>query len=206
MKFERIHLPLATTPAQATQLAELQHTFAEACNRLAQVVRDHRCWNRVALHHLAYHGLREAMPALGAQMTCNAIYSVCRAARLVFQNPHSPFYHARWVERPLPLLRFAPDCPVYFDRHTLSLRHGRISLYTLDGRLHFDLSLSAPQEAQLQRLKLREIVLAGRPTQGYVLTFWLHDEGAAAASADAAAGAHPSGEEWPQYLMVEATT
>lgn len=203
MKVSRLRVPLGASPEQAARLRALQRAFAQACNLLAPIVREHRCWNRVALHHLAYRQVRQALPALGSQMVCNAIYAVCRAARLVFQHPKSPFHVARWGDRPLPLLRFADNCPVYFDRHTLSVRNGRVSLFTLDGRIHLDLALCPQDESVLHSMRLLEVVLARREGGMYELTFLLQGP----QQADPTAAAKPIGDpaEWPEYLMVEET-
>jgi hypothetical protein len=66
------------------------------------------------------------------------------------------------VGRPMPLLRFADTCPVYFDRHTLSLKDGQVSMFTLDGRMKFQLALGAAQEAAFHTRRLLEIVLQRR--------------------------------------------
>lgn len=71
---------LNVTPEQAERLGALRTEYAEACNRLVPLVQKERCWNRVALHHLGYQRLRQET-ALGAQMACNAIFSVCIAYR-----------------------------------------------------------------------------------------------------------------------------
>jgi hypothetical protein len=195
-----LRLRLDTSPAQRTRLLELQVAFARLCNTLAPVVRDTRCWNRVALHHMTYKGLREQFPEIGSQMVCNAIYSVCRASRLVYQHPKSPFNVARVGERPLPLLRFADNCPVYFDRHTLSLKAGQVSMYTLDGRMRFQLALRPEDEAAFHAQKLREIVLSQQADGGFELAFAF-----AEAEADAADPAPAAPDEIPEYLMVEET-
>ena len=127
-----LRFPLNTSPAQHAQLVKLQQSFAEVCNALAPLVQQTRCWNRVALHHMAYKQLRESFPGMGSQMVCNAIYSVSRSCRLVFQSPDSPFNLERLGSRALPLLRFHEDAPVYFDRHTLSLKNHQLSMFTLD--------------------------------------------------------------------------
>jgi hypothetical protein len=147
------------SPEQHARLMALQAAFAQVCNELSPVVQHTRVWNRVALHHMAYKGLREKFPALGSQMVCNAIYSVSRASRLIFQTPGSPFHVSRLAGRGLPLLRFTDTCPVYFDRHTLSLKQGQVSMFTLDGRMKFQLALSAQQETAFHTQKLLEIVL-----------------------------------------------
>ena len=165
-----VRLFLSPSPDQAERLVALQGTFAQACNALVPVVREHRCWNRVGLHHLAYRQLRDQFPELGSQMACNAIYSVSRTARLLFQHPRSPFHIGRWGSRPLPQMRFQPTAPVYFDRHTLSLKVRGLSLFTLDGRMHFDLELSALDQARFRQEKLREIVLS-RVAERFSLTF-----------------------------------
>lgn len=167
-----LHILLNTTPEQAFRLESLQVAFAEVCNAVAPVVQKTRCWNRVALHHLTYHDLRQRFPLVGSQMVCNAIYSVSRTCRLILQHPSSPFNVASHPDRRLPLLQFLPNAPVYFDRHTLSLKGGLLSMYTLDGRMRFQLTLKSDDERRFHREKLREIVLA-RTLQGYQLSFWL---------------------------------
>ena len=140
----------------------LQSLFARACNNLAPLVSQSRCWNRVALHHLAYKGLRERYPQLGSQMVCNVIYSVCRAARLVYQHPQSPWNVARTGQASLPVIAFSDDTPVFFDRHTLSIKKGQVSLFTLDGRMRFELGLAEADEMRFRQEKLREISLEKR--------------------------------------------
>lgn len=165
-----LRIPLRATGLQHARLTALQDAFAQACNALAPVVQQTRCWNRVALHHMAYRPLREKHPGLGSQMICNVIYSVSRTCRNVYQNPASPFYLPKLEDRPLPLLRFQPDSPVYFDRHTLSLKPGQISLLTLEGRLQFHLAIPDEIEQRFRSDHLREVVLK-RHADDFVLDF-----------------------------------
>jgi hypothetical protein len=196
-----VRVPLNASAEQLAQLLNLQKAFAEVCNALAPVVQQTRCWNRVTLHHLTYHMLREKFPAIGSQMVCNAIYSVSRTSRMLFQHPASPFNIARLDGKPLPLLRFTETCPVYFDRHTLSVKGGRLSMYTLDGRVRFDLALSSEHELAFQQKKLREIVLS-RSASGYELRFRFSEGGDSdVATVDAAQPA-----EIPEYVVIEETT
>ena len=195
-----LRFPLNTSPAQHAQLVKLQQSFAEVCNALAPLVQQTRCWNRVALHHMAYKQLRESFPGMGSQMVCNAIYSVCRSSRLIYQHPGSPFNAARMEGKPLPLLRFLPASPVYFDRHTLSVKDGRLSMYTLDGRMRFHLALGPGDEAAFHGSKLREVVLTRRGAVAFDLSFWL---GHADAVPAADGGAEGDTSEIPEYLMVE---
>jgi hypothetical protein len=168
---QSLRIVLNGTPAQFARLRALQFAFAEACNAIAAVVQSTRCWNRVALHHLVYRNMRARFPALGSQMICNAVYSVSRNARLVLQHPKSPWNVSRLPPgAPLPLLRFSQTAPVCFDRHTLSLKHRMLSMFTLDGRIRFDLSLSAGDEARFHREKLIEIMLASA-SGGFDLVF-----------------------------------
>ena len=194
----QLRIPLNTTPAQAERLAALQSAFAEACSALAPVAAQHRCWNRVALHHLTYRQMRERFPGLGSQMVCNAIYSVSRASRVVYQHPASPFHPSRWGRRALPVLRFLPSSPVYFDRHTLSLKAGRVSMFTLDGRMHFDLGLSPEDEQRFREGKLREIVLA-RDGERFVLTFAFAPD----LKSDEDLSAVAEATDWPEYVLVQ---
>lgn len=193
-------IPLDASPEQVQRLLALQQGFAQVCNALAPLVQKTRVWNRVALHHLAYRQLREEFPGMGSQMVCNAIYSVSRTSRMVFQHPASPFHLARWGNKPLPLLRFAENCPVYFDRHTLSIKAGQLSMFTLDGRMRFQLALRPEDEQNFHTRKLREIVLARRNDGVYQLSFVLTNE---QENDEASPSATAVGAEIPEYIMVE---
>ena len=194
-----LHILLNTSPEQLARLQALQAAFARVCNALAPTVQQTRVWNRVALHHLMYRSLRERFPELGSQMVCNAIYSVSRTCRMVFQQPQSPFNLSRLGDKPLPLLRFSDNCPVYFDRHTLSVKQGQLSMYTLDGRMRFALALKPADEANFNEKKLREIVLSRRADGQFALGFLFGDT----PDKEAPELALSSGAELPEYVMVE---
>lgn len=195
-----LRIPLDGSPEQLARLRALQEGFAQVCNALAPLVQQSRCWNRVALHHLAYKLLRDQFPAMGSQMVCNAIYSVCRVSRLVYQHPASPFNVARLGDRRLPLLRFTDTCPVYFDRHTLSVKDGQLSMYTLDGRIRFQLALRPEDEASFHEKKLREVVLSRTSVNSFALSCLFASR---SASAEADAGVEQGASEIPEYVLVE---
>ena len=171
-----VRIPLNTSPEQFAKLQALQSAFAQVCNALAPEVQRTRIWNRVALHHMHYRSLRDKFPLMGSQMVCNAIYAVSRTSRLVFQMPASPFNLTKLGNKPLPLLQFAESCPVYFDRHTLSIKGSKLSLFTLDGRMHFELTLPEVQLALFKVAKLREISLTRRADGLFELAFWLENQ------------------------------
>lgn len=191
-----IRIPLNTSPEQAQRLVALQQAFATVCNALAPLAQRTRCWNRVALHHMTYKQLRAQFPGLGSQMVCNAIYSVSRACRIVYQHPNSPFNLQRLGDKPLPRLQFRAHAPVYFDRHTLSLKDGQVSMFTLDGRMRFRLELSPENEQRFRAEKLREIVLDAK---GGVFRLNFLFGGTEPAAKVAAEGASA---ELPEYLVV----
>ena len=193
-------VPLNDSPAHFKSLCDLQTVFSQVCNTLAQLVQQSRCWNRVTLHHLAYKKLREAFPALGSQMICNAIYSVSRTSRLVYQHPESPFILSLLNGKPLPLLRFANTCPVYFDRHTLSIKAGRLSMYTLDGRIRFNVALRPEDETTFKQSKLREVALSRNSAGNFELSFLFAVQ--ALVDEPSAAIAHDSG-QIPEYVMID---
>lgn len=194
-----LRIPLDTSAEQLARLQALQAAFARVCNALAPTVQQTRVWNRVALHHLTYHSLRERFPELGSQMVCNAIYSVARTCRVVFQHPQSPFNLSQLGAKPLPLLRFTDNSPVYFDRHTLSVKDGQLSMYTLDGRMRFALALKPADEANFHEKKLREIVLSRRADSRFELSFLFSDVGDEAVLAPSPAATA----EVPEYVLVE---
>jgi hypothetical protein len=195
-----LRIPLNGSTEQLASLRALQQAFARVCNALSPLVQQSRCWNRVTLHHLAYKKLREQFPAMGSQMVCNAIYSVSRTSRLVYQHPNSPFNLSRLEGKPLPLLRFSDTCPVYFDRHTLSVKEGQLSMYTLDGRIRFHLALRPEDEASFHEKKLREIVLSRTAAGGFELSFLFSTP----SDGDEIpfASAQDSG-EIPEYVMID---
>jgi hypothetical protein len=209
MNFQ-IRVPLRTTAEQHARLCALRVVFAQVCNQLAPSVQQSRVWNRVALHHLHYRALRAQFPALGSQMVCNAIYAVSKMARLIYQHPQSPFNPALKPGAALPLLRFADSCPVYFDRHTLSIKPGQLSLFTMDGRMRFDLALEPEKLAVFEQAKLREIVLNERLDKVFELSFHLDTtEVTEAVEPDAPAEALAHGAASvaliPEYVSVEVT-
>lgn len=118
---------LDITLEQAAAFSALQAAYADACNRLVPLVQAQRCWNRVALHRLAYAILRAQTP-LGAQMCCNAIFSVCKAYRALSRLGRLT------KDAPVPALRFG-RASVHFDKRTYTLRGDTASLYTLTGRV-----------------------------------------------------------------------
>jgi IS605 OrfB family transposase len=137
----------------------LQSAYADACNRLVPMVMEHRCWNRVALHHLTYARLRKETP-LGSQMVCNAIFSVCKA------------YKAQKAlgrikkDAPVPAIRF-DRASVHFDKRTYSLKRERLSLYTLSGRIAVKMVMGAHQRRIIASGKAKEAELVCRKGRWY---------------------------------------
>jgi len=196
----RLQIRLQTTPEQERQLQALQALFVQACNGLAAQAQASGVWSRIGLHQLAYHTLRSRYPELGAQMACNVIYSVSRAARLLFQHPASPWHGRQRSPAGVPRLRFGPAAPVYFDRHTLNVRDGHASMYSLDGRLRFNLPLAPADEFRLRHGGIREIALH-RDAQGLRLDF-MFAPAVAGEPAGATAHAQPSDPVLPEYLLL----
>lgn len=199
-----LRVPLDPAPSQELRLQALQQAFAEVCNAIAPLVVQTGVWNRVALHHMAYKPMRARFPQLGSQLICNAIYAVSRTCRWVFQRPGSAHHVSTWRGRALPQLHFSPRCPVYLDRNTFSLKQGQASLYTLDGRMRFELALGDRREALFHSAKLVEIVLL-RVRDRYEMRFHLQ-AGVPQLDADAAElGADPDHDEFADsaYLQVD---
>jgi hypothetical protein len=139
---------LNVTREQAARLSALRAAYAEACNRLVPLVQAARCWNRVALHQLGYRRLRQET-SLGAQMACNAIYSVCKAYRSQRALGRIP------QDTPVPALSFDPTS-VHFDHRTYTLKGAAVSLNTLQGRMRVPMILGDHQ---------RRILASGLPKE-----------------------------------------
>ncbi len=157
---------------QHERLLRLQTAFASMCNDLAPFVSSQQCWNRVTLHHLKYRELRSKYPEMGSQMVCNAIYAVSKVSRLVYQHPSSPYNLKRQQGKKLPTVRYAEDCPVYFDSHTLTVTERHLSMYTMDGRIKFELLVTSEQRTLLATRKLQEITLNRGVDEKFMLTFY----------------------------------
>lgn len=152
-----VSLKLITTPEQADALRSMQQAFAEACNLIVPSAIEHRCWNRVALHHLTYYSIRAVSP-LGSQMVCNAIKAVCDAFR------------ALKVKRSeaVPTITFKPSGSVHYDKRTYSLTAAGVSLFTMSGRVHVPTQISDFQRAYLIKGVTKEAELIYRRKQWYL--------------------------------------
>ena len=172
-------LVLNPTIEQHERLFKLQTAFAALCNELAPFVSDQQCWNRVTLHHLKYKEMRLKYPEMGSQMVCNAIYAVSKISRLVYQHPSSPYNIKALQGRKLPTVRFSDTCPVYFDSHTLTVTNQQLSMFTMDGRIKFELVLTPQQRELISGRKLLEITLSRGKDEKFMLSFYFEKPQAA---------------------------
>lgn len=169
---DSFQLVLNTSDEQLMRLLQLQTGFASVCNAIAPFVSEQQCWNRVTLHHLKYKELRAKYPEMGSQMVCNAIYAVSKISKLVYQHPSSPYNIKALRGRKLPTVRFSDTCPVYFDSHTLSVNNQHLSMFTMDGRIKFELVLTPRQRELISVRKLQEITLSRGEDGKFMLSFY----------------------------------
>lgn len=141
-------IKLSTSPEQFTALLTLRSAYADVCNRLVPLVLEHRCWNRVALHRHSYSRLRAEL-ALGSQMTCNAIFSVCKAYRA------QAALGRIGAGKPLPCIHFK-QASVHYDKRTYRFVGESLSLYTLRGRTIVGMRLGDHQRRILESGRVRE--------------------------------------------------
>lgn len=118
-------------------------------------VQEHRCWNRVALHHLVYYQVREKYPALGSQMVCQAIHRVADAYKALRANGGIP------NDQPVPAITFTPSS-VNFDRRTYSTSGEYFTLFTPTGRAKVEFACGPHQKA---------LLLSGIPKEGRLTTY-----------------------------------
>jgi IS605 OrfB family transposase len=143
---------LEVSAEQAAALSGLRSAYADACNALVPLAREHRLWNRVGLHRIGYRALRNAS-ALGSQMCCNAIFTVCKAYKAQKQRGRIK------KDAPVPQIRF-DRASVHFDKRTYALRGEHLSLYTLAGRITVSLRPGAHQQ---------RILACGQPKEAELL-------------------------------------
>ena len=147
-----VALKLIPSAEQSSALNGLADTYAKACNAIVPLAQEHRCWNRVALHHLSYYLVREQIPALGSQMVCQAVHRVADAYKTLKANKGIA------KDKPVPAITFRPTS-VNFDKRTYSMKGETLSLFTLSGRVKVPftcgkhqrnlLTGSTPKEAKL---------------------------------------------------------
>lgn len=121
-----ISIKLQTTPEQDKALADTQAAYTDACNMLVPYVVENRCWNRNKLHNLAYYQIRE-QSVLGSQMVCNTIRSVCGSYKALKEL-------GKITRDNIPEISYKRKS-VHYCARTFSLSKGRLSLYTLTGRV-----------------------------------------------------------------------
>lgn len=151
-----ISIRLEMTNEQSQKLLALREAYLAACNQIVPSVIEHRCWNRVALHHLVYKKVRASSP-LGSQMVCNAIFSVCKA------------YKNRTIskEETVPTIRFHTNRSVHFDKRTYTIKGNTLSLYTLGKRLTVTMRMGAFQEKYFSQGLHKEAELVFRKGRWY---------------------------------------
>lgn len=103
------------------KLRRTQDLFRRACNLLVEIVcedaeRKRRLWQRYNLHHAGYYRVRETVPELGAQLTCNAIRAVSAAYQSILAN--NPKY-TKDKKLALPKIVFK-NIGIHLDARTLS--------------------------------------------------------------------------------------
>jgi putative transposase len=122
-----VSIKLKMSKESEDKLQSLQHEYASACNLASEVAFDMHCFNRTSLHHEVYYAVR-AVTSLGSQMTCNAIHSVTKTYKSLRSNKRKPTKAV-----------FRNSSSIHFDKKTYSFSYGKLSLYTLSGRILVDM-------------------------------------------------------------------
>lgn len=155
MSKRTISLKLLATAEQSAALSALADAYAKACNIIVPFAQEHRCWNRVALHHLSYYTVREQLPALGSQMVCQSIHRVADAYKTLKSNKSIA------KDKPVPAVTFRPSS-VNFDKRTYSLKGDTLSLFTLGGREYIAFTCGKHQRNLLASGSTKETTLIVR--------------------------------------------
>ena len=149
-----IVLKLNLSQEQSGALLETQKAFANACTQAIPFVVENRCWNRVALHHLCYYQIREAVPSLGSQMVCNAFQKVCSSYKVLKIKK----------SQDIPTITFKDTCSVHYDKRTYSVKDNILSLYTTQGRIKCEFTMGDFQRKYLKMgvVKEAELIRKGK--------------------------------------------
>ena len=144
---------LDVTPEQMAALVAVRAAYADACNRLVAIVIEHRCWNRVALHKLAYTRLRNETP-LGRK------WLATRSFRYARHTGHKRNLGTSGKVRQCP--QSVSKGSVHYDTRTYTIKGDTVSLNTLNGRIVVPLMLGQHQHRLLQGGALKEAELGFR--------------------------------------------
>lgn len=142
---QTVSIKLKTTQKHSQALSDLQTEYNHTCNLIVPFVCKNRCWNRVALHHLAYYKVRE-QSKLGSQMVCIAIKTVADAYKVL--KPKK--------KEDVPAVAFKITSGVHFDARTFSVKDEMLSLYTLSGRIYTKMILGDFQKKYLASGEIKE--------------------------------------------------
>jgi putative transposase len=155
-----IALKLLPTLEEMPLFKNLQQEFSLACNAIVPYVIEHRCWNRVALHAMSYNKIRQGF-RLGSQMTCNAIFAVCKA----YKAQQALGRIAK--DRAVPQISFR-HASVHFDKRTYTfVSSHQLSLYTLSGRIKVVFKMGSYQKKLFDMGKPKEAELVYRDGDWY---------------------------------------
>jgi hypothetical protein len=163
---------LALNPEQTEQLQSLQTLFTQAYLLAASIAAELGTMGRVRLHHESYSRIREKYPKLGAQMACNVIHAV---SMLRLQTDSAG------VEKIMSSKNkhgFDSNTPVLFDRNTLSIKGGVISIFTLEGRMKLALKKMQDLEYIFRTEKLKMAILKKNANSYKLKLIFTSDAGA----------------------------
>jgi IS605 OrfB family transposase len=139
-----ISIKLKVSSKQNQMLLQLQDTFSKACNFVAEASIEHKEHNRIKLHHVCYHKIRDFFPKLGSQMACNAIAKVAQGMKALKGKQK---------------MHFKKMASVHFDKRTYSLKNNVLSLFTMQGRIQLCLEISKFHGSYLSQGSIREAEL-----------------------------------------------
>lgn len=161
---ESLEVVLACTLENAEKLEALQKLFTSVCIEISNHAAEFDCWSRVGLHHLTYHEIRKKYPSLGSQMTCNAIYSVSRLAKENLTLNKKNKFNKKFE------IIDEKKIPIFFDKHTVSIKNNLLSMFTMEGRIKFKINTDNEIEEKIKNNKLKEIILITKEDK-YILKF-----------------------------------
>ena len=157
---DTISIKILTTAEQDAALKALQKELNTAYNQIVPFAVANKCANRVALHHLAYYSVREAYPALGSQMVCNAVKAVADAYKTFFTN------NPKKRREELDLVMFN-NGSVHYGLRTYSIKGDILSLLTLSGRIKVEMRTGSFYAQNLAKGKGKKAELTHRRNRWY---------------------------------------
>ncbi len=118
---------LNTNELHHSALLRTMNTFNDVCNDISSQAFQAKEYQKVQLHHIVYHGQREALPNFSSQLVIRAIGVVSDSYK-VKRNRHQQNY-------------FKKTSAVVYDDRIITFKEDSVNIWTSNGRMEIPIQI-----------------------------------------------------------------